>query len=150
MEFATIANLGRLLDASKEQILGFFRIIGEAGIDDEAIPGRLIEIAERYKGLVAQSVVTLNDGPETARLKVELRTALDKFDLDRADDLLKQMLAAEDRDIETRALRSAAKWALRAHLAQARLRYNEAAAFFEAAAARVPTGHDVTRGEYLS
>ena len=46
---ATIADLGRQLDASRKTGSGFFRIIGEAEIEVEAIPGRLVEIAERYK-----------------------------------------------------------------------------------------------------
>jgi tetratricopeptide (TPR) repeat protein len=146
---ATIAELGRQLDASKEQVLGFFRIIGETEIEVEAIPGRLVQIAERYKTLVAQAEAEAADDPETAGFKAELRKALDALDLDRADALLAQALAAQDRDLENRALQAAATCARRGHVARTRLRYNEAATHFGAAAARVPAGHDTTRGEYL-
>jgi hypothetical protein len=146
---ATIADLGRQLDASKEQILGFFRIIDEAEIEATAIPARLVEIAERYKALVAQAEAEAGDDPETARLKAELREALEKLDLDRADALLAEVLAAQDRDLENRALQAAATCARRGDLARTRLRYNEAAAHFRAAAGRVPSGHDIARGEYL-
>src|SRR3954462_9826798 len=52
---ATIAELQRQLGASQEQVLGFFRIIGGADIPAEAVPARLVEIAERHKALVAQA-----------------------------------------------------------------------------------------------
>src|SRR5690242_10743851 len=70
----TIAELGRQLGSTQEQILGFFRIIGEAGIAVEVFPGKLVEIAERYQALVAQAAAP-SDDPETARLKVELHAA---------------------------------------------------------------------------
>ncbi len=146
---ATIADLGRQLDASQKQVLGFFRIIGEAEIEVETIPGRLVEIAGRYKALVTQAGTEAGDDSETARLKAELREALDEFDLDRADALLAQVLAAQDRDLESRALQAAATCARRGDLARTRLRYSDAAAHFGAAAGRVPAGHDLTRGEYL-
>jgi tetratricopeptide (TPR) repeat protein len=146
---ATIADLGRQLEASKEQVLGFFRIIGEARIEIEAMPDRLVEIAERYKALVVQADAESGDDFDTARLKAELRIALDKFDLDRADVLLEEVLAAQDHDLESRALQAAATCAQRGNLARTRLRYNDAATYFGGAAARVPAGHDVTRGEYL-
>src|SRR5271157_3961895 len=47
----TIADLGRQLGTRNEQILSFFRIIGETGVATDAIPDRLIEIAERFKEL---------------------------------------------------------------------------------------------------
>jgi hypothetical protein len=70
---ATIADLGHQLDASQKQVLGFFRVIGEAEIEVEAIPGRLGEIAGHYKALVAQAGTEAGDDPETVRLKAELR-----------------------------------------------------------------------------
>ena len=147
---ATIADLGRQLDASQKQVLGFFRIIGDAEIEVEAIPGRLVEIAGRYKALVAQAGTEAGDDLETARLKAEFGEALDEFDLDRADALLAQVLAAQDRDLENRALQAAATCARRGDLARTRLRYSDAAAHFGAAAGRVPADHGITRAEYLS
>ena len=74
----TIAKLEREFGATNEQILGFFRIIGEAGVQPEAIPLRLYQIAERYKALLVESATEPGDDPETARLKGELRAALEK------------------------------------------------------------------------
>lgn len=122
-----IAELGRQLEASKEQVLGFFRIIGEAEIEVETVPRRLVQIAESYKTLVAQAEAEAVDDSGTARFKAELREALDALDLDRADTLLAQALAAQDRDLENRALQAAIACARRGHLARTRLRYNEAA-----------------------
>jgi tetratricopeptide (TPR) repeat protein len=143
-----IAELGRQLEASKEQVLGFFRIIGEAEIEVDAVPRRLVQTAERYKTLVSQAEAEAVHDSGTARFKAELREALDALDMDRADALLAQALAAQDRDLENRALQAAITCARRGDLARTRLRYNEAAAHFEAAAARLPAGHG-TRGEYL-
>jgi hypothetical protein len=95
----TIAKLERQLGSTQEQIFAFFRIIGEAGIAVEAIPSKLVEIAERYQTLVAQAAVAPSDAPETARLKVELHAALERVDLDGADALLAEILAAQDRDL---------------------------------------------------
>ena len=114
----TIAKLEREFGATNEQILGFFRIIGEAGVQPEAIPLRLYQIAERYKALLVESTTEPGDDPETARLKGELRAALEKPDLERADALLAEVLAAQDRDIERRVLQAAATCAQRGELAR--------------------------------
>ena len=108
----------REFGATKEQILGFFRIIGEAGVQPEAIPLRLYQIAERYKALLVESATEPGDDPETARLKGELRAALEIPDLERADALLAEVLAAQDRDIERRVLQAAATCAQRGELAR--------------------------------
>jgi len=146
----TIAKLEREFGATKEQVLGFFRIIGEARIEPEAIPGRLYEIAARYKALLAEAATKPGDDPETARLKGEVRAALEKPDLERADVLLAEVLAAQDREIERRALEAAATCAQRGELARTRLRYNEAAAHFRAAASRVLDDHKSERLDYLN
>ena len=109
----TIGKLEREFSATQEQVLGFFRIIDEAGIRPEAIPVRLYQIAERYKALLAQALTEPGDDPEAARLKLELRAALEKPDLERADALYADVLMAEDREIERRALQAAATWAQR-------------------------------------
>jgi tetratricopeptide (TPR) repeat protein len=146
----SIALLERELGANKEQVFGFFRIIGEAAIAPEAIPTRLYEVAERYKALLGQATAEPGDDPEMALLRAELRTALEKPDLERADALFGELLAAEERNLERRALQNAATWAQRGELALTRLRYNEAAAHFASAAARLPAAHDSNRINYLS
>jgi tetratricopeptide (TPR) repeat protein len=146
----TIAELERQLASTQEEIFGFFRIIGEARIPAEAIPGKLVEIAEHYQSLVKQAAASPSeDDSETARLKLELRAALKRVDLDRADGLLAQILHGQDRHIESRALEAAATCGQRGDLAMARLRYGEAAAHFGAAASRVPVSREKERFEYL-
>jgi len=146
----TIAQLERQLGSTQEQILGFFRFIGEAGITVEAMPGKLVEIAEHYQGLVAQAAAAPSDDPETARLKVELHAALERVDLDRADAILAEILGAQDRDLERRALEAAATCAQRGQVAMTRLRYREAAAHFAAAVNRVPVARETERIDYLN
>jgi tetratricopeptide (TPR) repeat protein len=90
------------------------------------------------------------DDPEVARLKADLHIALAKPDLKRADMLLAAVQAAQDRDIENRALQAAATCAQRGELARTQLRYYEAAAHFAAAAAaRAPTSAETERISYL-
>jgi len=145
-----IVALERQLGSTQEQILSFFRIIGEAGIAVEAIPGKLVEIANRYQTLVAQAAAAPSDDPETARLKVELHAALERVDLDRADALLAEILAAQDLDIQSRALQASATCAQRGDLAMTRLRYREAAEHFHYAANRVPESYETERINYLT
>jgi hypothetical protein len=147
---AQIARLAGQLGATQEQVLGFFRIIGEAGIAVEAIPGKLIEIAERYKTLLAQASAAPNDDPETTKLKVALRAALGEPDLERADALLAEILEAQDQDIERRTLQAAATCAQRGEVAMTRLRYHEAATHFAAAVGRLQVAHEVERIDYLN
>ena len=146
---ATIAALERRLGATQEQVLGFFRILGEAGIQPDAIPARLLEIAARHRDLLAQAAATPDDSPETATLRARLRLALEQADLDRADALLADILALEERDIDRRAVQAAATSAQRAELAMTRLRYPDAARHYAAAAARLPLADETARIEYL-
>ena len=145
----TIAKLEGQLCATTEQVLGFFRIIGEANVSGEEIGGQLIVIAERYKALLAQATAVPGDDHNTARLKAELRAALEKSDLERADALLAEIQTAQDNDIERRVLQAAATSAQRGDLAMTRLRYREAAAHFAGAAARVCQVHQVEQVGYL-
>jgi hypothetical protein len=103
-QMETIAQLEHQLGATQEQILGFFRLIGEADIQPEAIPDRLVEITERYHVLLAEAEAVPGDNPETARLEVELHATLERLDLERADTLLGEILMVQDRDIERRVL----------------------------------------------
>jgi len=141
--------LERELGVTREQILSFFRIIGEAGVAVEAIPGRLFEIAERYKIVLAQAEARRSDNSEMVKLKVKLRAALAKPDLEGGDAILAEVLEAQDLDIERRTLEAAATCAQRGDIAMTRLRYREAAAHFGAAASRLPVSREKERFEYL-
>ena len=144
-----IKGLERQLGATREQIIGFFRIIDEANVPDEAIGTRLFEIAERHKALLAQATAMPGDDPATAGLRTELRAALEKPDLERADALLADIQMAQDSDIERRVLQAAATCAQRGEVAMTRLRYYEAASHFSAAAARVSPAHEAEHIDYL-
>jgi tetratricopeptide (TPR) repeat protein len=145
----TIAALERQLGSTQEQIYGFLRIVGEAGIAVNAIPGKLVEIAERFQTLVAQAAATPGNNPEAVRLKAELHAALQRVDLDRADALLGEILDAQDRELGRRALEAAATCAQRGEVAMTRLRYRDAAGYFAAAANRVPAALETERIDYF-
>ena len=82
-------------------------------------------------------------------LREELRAALESADLERADALLAEILAAQDRELARRALEAAATCATRGEVAMTRLRYREAADHFGAAAGRVPAGQESDPLDYL-
>src|SRR4051812_27699045 len=146
---ATIAKLEEQLGATREQVLAFFRIIGEAGVPPESMGARLVEVAERHKDLLAQVQAEPGDEPAVARLKAQAHEALEHGDLDRADALLAEVAVAQAADLDRRALDFAATLAQRGEVAMTRLRYREAAGHFAAAAARVPAGHEEQRLGYL-
>jgi hypothetical protein len=83
-----ITELGSKLDVSAGALLAFFRTLGEAEVPPERQEAKLVEIAERYKQLVAQVAAAPGDDPEVAKLKGEVKAALDAGELERADDLL--------------------------------------------------------------
>jgi tetratricopeptide (TPR) repeat protein len=148
-QIETIAGLERQLGATKEQVLGFFRIIGEANIQAEAIGVRLHDIAHRYRALIEHAPAVLGDDSEMARLKAELKGALEEPNLERADAVLAELLAVLDLDVKRRASQAGATCAQRGELAMTRLRYYEATAHFAAAASRVAQGHETEHIKYL-
>jgi hypothetical protein len=83
-------------------------------------------------------------------LKGDLQAALERTDLERADALLEQILAAQDRELARRALEAAATCATRGQVAMTRLRYREAADHFGAAAARIPASHEAELRDILN
>ena len=144
-----IADLEGKLGVSAGALQAFFRTLGEAEVPPERQEAKLVEIAERYKQLVAQVAAAPGDDPEVAKLKGEAKAALDAGELERADDLLAQVQAAEDAALERRQLEAAATAAQRGEIALTRLRYRDAAEHFAAAARRVPPGHEEQSLAYL-
>src|SRR4051812_28349584 len=144
-----IAALEHRLGASEAQLLAFFRIIGDAQVAPERIGERLIEIAERYKGLLVQAEARPGDDPVVARLRAAAHTALEQGDLGRADTLFSEVEQEQDAALDRQALDAAATRAQRGEIALTRLRYREAAAHFAAAAARVPSEQPKQRLFYL-
>jgi hypothetical protein len=123
--------------------------LGEAEVPPERQEGELVEIAERYKQLVTQVTAAPGDDPEVAKLKGEAKAALDAGQLERADDLLARVEAAQVAALERRQLEAAATAAQRGDIALTRLRYRNAAEHFAAAARRVPAGHEQQSWAYL-
>ena len=122
----------------------------------EQQPARLVEIAAQFRQLRAQVAALPGDAPEAARLKDAAHAALDAGRLQQADDLLAQVEAAQDaeldrqqREIERQQMERAATAAQRAGIALTQLRYQEAAEHFAAAAKRVPAQHEEQALAYL-
>lgn len=146
----TITSLETKLGVSEAALLAFFRTLGEANVSFEQLETRLIEIGEDYNRVRGQVAAAPGDPPEIAKLKTEAGAALDAGELKQADDLLKQVLAAEDAAIEKRQLEAAQTSAQRGGIALTRLRYREAAEHFASAAKRVPPKHQEQALAYLA
>ncbi|QLH39801.1 MAG: tetratricopeptide repeat protein [Defluviicoccus sp.] len=146
---ATIGDLQRQLGVGEGAVRAFFRILGEEAVPRERWTEKLAEIAERFKRLQQDLAATSGDTPEITRLKQDARIALEAGDLQRADDLLQQVLAEEDRANEQRRLQAAVTSAQRGAIAMTRLRYRDAAGHFAGAAARVPPDHAAERLRHL-
>src|SRR5512132_4121312 len=142
-----ITDLEGKLAVSAGALRAFFRTLGAADVPPERQEGKLVEIAERYKQLVAQGAAVPGDDPEVAELKGEAQAALNAGELERADNLL-AVQAAQDAALE-RQLEAAATAAQRGEIALTRLRYRDAAQHFAAAAQRVPQGHEEQSLAYL-
>ena len=129
-----IGRLQEQLDLNQAQIRAALNATGEADIAPDAIAAKLVEIAGRYRQLLAQVDGAAADDPEAARLKAEARESLDRGDLDHADRLLARLSTLQDEAEVRQAMEAAATPARRAAVALTRLRYLEAAGHFAAAA----------------
>ena len=94
---ARAAELGTQLGSTQKALIAFFRRVGEAGVDLDALPTRLFEFAERYKALLAQATTEPSDDTETARLRREVRAALEEGDFEHANALRGNVLAVRVR-----------------------------------------------------
>src|SRR5512132_1835085 len=144
-----IADLEGKFGVSAGALRAFFRTLGEAEVSPERLEAKLVEIAEHYKQALAQAAAAAGDNPEVAKLKSEVKAALEAGELERADNLLGQVQAAEDAALERRQLEAAATAAQRGEIALTRLRYRDAAEHFASAARRVPPGHEEQSLAYL-
>jgi hypothetical protein len=96
--------------------------LGEAEVSPERLEAKLVEIAEHYQQALAQATAAPSDDPDVAKLKGKVKAALGAGELERADDLLAQVQAAEDAALERRQLEAAATAAQRGEIALTRLR----------------------------
>ena len=100
-----ITDLEGKLGVSAGALRAFFRTLGENEVPPERQEAKLVEIAERYKQLLAQVAAAPGDDPEVAKLKGEAKAALEAGELERADALLAKVLAAQDAAARTAATR---------------------------------------------
>ncbi len=145
----TINDLQKTLGVNGDALKSFFITIGENEVPIEQLPKKLLEIAGRYRDLLAQVRPSPDDGPKAAEIKSAAGQALEAGQFDRADELLDQLQKLQDDALELRQLERASTSARRGQLAMARLQYRNAARYFADAAKRVPAEHGDIRLHYL-
>jgi tetratricopeptide (TPR) repeat protein len=160
---ARAAELGTQLGFTREAVIGFFRIVGEQDVSLEQVPTKLGEIAARHRAMLDRWSVLDAGDPATAALAAEAKAAIDVGRYDEADALL---LRAQEQDLaaahraeqlardaeqaaERRFLRAAESEGKRGDLAMTRLRYEDAAKRYAAAANMVPSTRPDERRLYL-
>ena len=135
--------------ALTEAVAGFLKVLGETETLPERLGEKLLEIAERLQHLEKQVKAKAADDPETARLKVAARIALQRRELGRAGALLAEVTELHSATSDREAVEAAATRAQLGEIALARSRYREAADHFAHAAARIPSGLGQERLGYL-
>jgi hypothetical protein len=83
-----IERLGEALELKDGQMRAALKIVYEADVPSEQQGAKLIEIAERFKALLAPSLATPGDTPKIVGLKNDTRTAIEAGDLASADEFL--------------------------------------------------------------
>src|ERR1700737_1383148 len=159
----TIDVLQKNLGVNENALKAFFATLGEQDVPLEQVPTKLGEIAARHRAMLDRWSVLDAGDPATAALAAEAKTAIDNGRYDEADALL---LRAQEQDIaagrpagkqaggapqaaERRFLRAAESEGKRGDLAMTRLRYDDAAKRYAAAASMGPAGRPDERRRYL-
>jgi tetratricopeptide (TPR) repeat protein len=159
----TIDVLQRNLGVNENALKAFFSTLGEQDVPLDQVPTKLGEIAARHRAMLDRWSVLDAGDPATAALAAEAKTAIDNGRYDEADALL---LRAQEQDIaaarqaeqlardaqqaaERRFLRAAESEGKRGDLAMTRLRYEDAARRYAAAAGMVPATRPDERRRYL-
>ncbi len=147
----TIDLLKEKLDLNRRQITAALNILGEANVEPENLPAKLVEVAQRYKELLVSAADQPGDTPAMAARKAEAQQALDAGDLDKADELLAAVETEQRQAFDRAAVNLAETSGRRGDLAMTRLRYREAAKHFADAAALLAPGgsHEEQRIGYL-
>ena len=144
-------------------MISFFRIVGERDVPPEQIGTKLGEIAAKHRALMDRWSVLDTADPATAALAAQAKAAIDAGRYDEADAAL---VRARDQEIaaarqaeqlaqdaqqaaERRWLRVAEADGKLGDLAMTRLRYNDAAKHYAAAASSVPAARQDERRHYL-
>lgn len=144
-----IAALQQQLQLNQAQVVAFLKVAGEADVPPDGIAQALSEFAARYKELLAQVAAAPSSDPAIVTLKADARKALEDGDLDRADAILADVQAIQDRAAAQQARQAVTTRAERAAIARANLQYPKAAALFAEAASRLPAGENEERLGYL-
>jgi hypothetical protein len=134
---------------NEKALKSFFQTVGERDVPIEQLGKKLLEIAGRYRELLAQVRPNPDDGAKTAEIKNAASQALEAGQFDRADELLDQLQKAQDAELESRQLQRASTSAERGQLAMTRLQYRNAARYFAEAAKHLPAEHNEIRLSYL-
>jgi tetratricopeptide (TPR) repeat protein len=146
-----IALLKEKLDLNERQVRAALGILGENDIPPERLAGKLVEIAERFKGLQATASAQPGDDPKIAALKADAQKAIEVGELAKADGLLAEVETEQRQALDRLAVNAAETSARRGDIALTRLRYREAATHFANAAAVFPpkSAHEDKRISYL-
>ena len=161
----TIDLLKGKLDLSFGQIRAALEILGEKDIPAEPRPGRLVEVAERFKALQATVLARPGDDPKIATLKADAQKAIAAGELAKSDVLLASVeveqrrelfriaivpMAGQGRSLDP-SVGAADTLGQRGNIAMTRLRYGEAANHFANAAVLFApgSGQDDKRIFYL-
>jgi tetratricopeptide (TPR) repeat protein len=147
----TINLLKDKLDLNERQVRTALDVLGEKDIPPERLAAKLVEIAERFKALLATAFAQPGDSPGITGLKAEAQKAIDAGDLAKADALLADVETEQRQALDRLALNAADTLGRRGDIALTRLRYGEAARHFADAAAVFPPGsaHEDKRFGYL-
>jgi tetratricopeptide (TPR) repeat protein len=133
-----IGLLAEALALKDGQVRAALKIVYDADVPSEQQGPKLIEIAERFKALLATSLATSGDTPKIVGLKNDVRASIEAGDLASADELLVQIEAEQRRSLQRQTAAYAETLAKRGEVALVRLRYREAAGHFANAAAVLP------------
>jgi tetratricopeptide (TPR) repeat protein len=145
---STIDTIRERIGVTEAALGAFFIILGEAAVPPEELGRRLVEIATRYKKLERDIAAVPGDDVGVAALRLAAKSALEEGALDRAHELLMQIMVLQENAIERRRVEAAATLAQIGQLSVVRLRYLEAAGYFAAAAQRLPDGYEDIRRAY--
>jgi tetratricopeptide (TPR) repeat protein len=130
-----ITLLKEKLDLNERQVRAALRILGENDIPPERLAAKLVEIAERFKGLQETASAQPGDDPKIAALKSNAQKAIEAGELAKADALLADVETIQRSTLDRLAVNAAETSARRGEIALTRLRYAEAAKHFANAAA---------------
>jgi len=139
------------LDLNERQTRAALDILGEKDIPREALAAKLVEIAQGYKTLRATALAQPGDDPGIAALKADAQKAIEAGELAKADALLADIEAEQQRALDRVTINVAETAARRGDIAMTRLRYGEAARQYGDAAAVFSSGgaHEDKRLGYL-